>query len=354
LLLLWIGFVGFILAMLALDLGVFQRNPHAVRFREAVIRCACWISLGLCFGIFVYFAYELQWFGLGVAVDSVDGMVNNGEMALTKYLTGYIVEQSLSADNVVVMVSVFAFFGVAPQYQHRVLFWGIIGAILMRGIMIAIGAALITRFHWILYVFGAFLIITGIRMFFDKMEAGDLERNPVMRLVRRFIPVTAQFHGSHFVVRAGTDEAHEPPVPGAPCKPDTIAEKAKTGALMLTPLGLALLVVELSDLVFAVDSIPAVFAITTDPFLVFTSNVFAMLGLRSLYFALAGLLDRFRYLNPSIAIVLVIVGIKMLASDWIKATFGSHANLYLLGLVVSILTIGIALSWIVSARERRR
>ncbi len=352
--LLWVGFVAFILAMLALDLGIFQRNPHAVTVREALVRCACWISLGLGFGLFVHFAYDLQLFGLGVDVDSVDGMVNDGDMALAKYLTGYLVEQSLSADNVVVMVSVFAFFGVAPQYQHRVLFWGIIGAIVLRGVMITIGAALIARFHWILYVFGGFLIFTGIRMFFVKMEHGDLERNPVMRLVRRVIPVTAQFHGGHFVVRAGSDEALEPPTPGAQCKSDSVAEKAKKGALMLTPLGLALVVVELSDLVFAVDSIPAVFAITTDPFLVFTSNVFAILGLRSLYFALAGLLDRFRYLSASIAFVLVIVGTKMLASSWIKATFGSRANLYLLVLIFSILTIGIVASWLASARDRGR
>ncbi len=350
---LWVGFVAFILLMLALDLGIFQRNPHAVTMREALIRCACWISLGLAFGIFVHLAYDLQWFGLGVDVDSVDGFVNDGDMALAKYLTGYLVEQSLSADNVVIMVAVFAFFGVAPQYQHRVLFWGIIGAIVMRGVMIAIGATLISRFHWILFVFGGFLIVTGIRMFFVKLAHGDLERHPVMRLVRRFIPVTAQFHGGHFIVRAGSDDALEPPVPGAHCKADAVVEKAKRGTLLLTPLGLALVVVEMSDLVFAVDSIPAVFAITADPFLVFTSNVFAILGLRSLYFALAGLLDRFRYLNAAIAIVLIIVGTKMLASSWIKTTFGSRANFYLLGVIFSILTVGIAISWIASARDRR-
>ena len=351
--LVWIGFVGFVLSMLALDLGVFQRRPHAVSMREALARCAAWMSLGLGFGVFVYFAYELQWFGLGVGVDSVDGFVNDGDMAVAKYLTGYIVEQSLSADNVVVMVTVFTFFGVAPQYQHRVLFWGILGAMLLRGVMIAIGATLIARFHWVLYLFGAFLIVTGIRMFFIKMQHADLDRHPIMRLVRRLIPVTAQFHGGHFVVRAGSEDAREPPVPGGHCKTDSVVEKAKAGALLLTPLGLALVVVEISDLVFAVDSIPAIFAITADPFLVFTSNVFAILGLRSLYFALAGLLDRFRYLNPSIAVVLVIVGGKMLASSWIKVTVGSRANFYLLALIFSILSIGIAASWLVSARDRQ-
>ncbi len=214
----WIGFIGFILAMLALDLGIFQRRAHAVSMHEALLRCAGWISLGLGFGVFVYFAYEHQWFGLGIAVDTVDGFVNDGNMAATKYLTGYIVEQSLSADNIVVMVTVFTFFGVAPHYQHRVLFWGILGAMVLRGVMIAIGATLISRFHWILYVFGAFLIVTGMRMFFVKVQLGDLDRNPLMRLVRRLIPVTSQFHGGHFVVRAGTDDAREPPVPGARCK----------------------------------------------------------------------------------------------------------------------------------------
>jgi tellurite resistance protein TerC len=351
LLLLWVGFVVFIALMLALDLGVFQRNPHAVSMREALIRYAGWLSLGLGFGIFVHAAYDAQWFGLGFDVDSVDGFVNDGDMALAKYLTGYLVEQSLSADNVVVMVAVFAFFGVAPRYQHRVLFWGVLGAIVLRGVMIAIGATLISRFHWILYVFGGFLILTGLRMFLVRIEHGDLERNPVMRLVRRLIPVTAQFHGGHFVVRAGSDDAREPAVPGARCSADLMVEKAKTGALLLTPLGLAVVFVELSDLIFAVDSIPAIFAITADPFLVFTSNVFAILGMRSLYFALAGLLNRFRYLNASIAIVLMIVGGKMLASSWIKATFGARANFYLLGLIFAIITIGIAVSWIGSSRR---
>ena len=224
----WVGFVVFILLMLALDLGVLQRNPHSVTMREALIRCAGWISLGLCFGIFVHLAYDHQWFGLGVAVDSVDGFVNDGDMALAKYLTAYLVEQSLSADNVVVMVSVFAFFGVAPQYQHRVLFWGIIGAIAMRGVMIAVGTTLISRFHWILYVFGAFLIITGIRMFFVKMQHGDLERNPVMRLVRRFVPVTAQFHGGHFIVRAGTNDARSRRCPARNARPIRWSKKRGT------------------------------------------------------------------------------------------------------------------------------
>jgi TerC family integral membrane protein len=346
--LVWIGFVAFILVCLALDLGVFQRRVHVIEVREALIRSAMWMALGLGFGIFVYYAYDLQWFGLGVTVDSVDGEVNDGDMALAKYLTGYIVEQSLSVDNIFVMVTIFAYFGVAPQYQPRVLLWGIIGAMTLRGIMIGIGATLIYRFHWILYVFGAFLIVTGVRMLFVKAEAVDLDQNPLVRWVRRWVPVTAQFHGGHFVVRAGSDDAREPPVPGVHCKRDAVVEAAMRGALLLTPLGLALVVVELSDLIFAVDSIPAIFAITADPFLVFTSNVFAILGLRSLYFALAGLIDRFRYLNVSLALVLVVVGAKMLASSWLKATFGTRANAYLLGVIVLILALGVAASWLAS------
>jgi tellurite resistance protein TerC len=352
LVLVWIGFVVFILACLALDLGVFQRRAHTIETREALIRSALWMSLGLSFGIFVYYAYELQWFGLGVEVDSVDGEVNDGNMALAKYLTGYIIEQSLSVDNIFVMVTIFAYFGVVPEYQPRVLQWGIVGAMALRGIMIAVGASLIYRFHWILYLFGAFLIVTGVRMLFVKGEATDLDRNPLVRWVRRWIPVTAQFHGGHFVVRAGSSDALEPPAPGHHCKRDAVVEGATRGALLLTPLGLALVVIELSDLIFAIDSIPAIFAITADPFLVFTSNVFAILGLRSLYFALAGLIDRFRYLNISLALVLVVVGAKMLASSWLKATFGSRANVYLLGTIVAILALGIAASWFASRLER--
>ena len=340
----WAAFVGFILAMLALDMGVLQRDAHVVSMREALVRSAAWISLGLGFSIVVYFAYELQWFGLGRAIDSVDGGINDGTLAATKYLTGYVVEQSLSVDNIFVMVTIFAYFGVAPRYQHRVLFWGIIGAMAMRGVMIVVGAALIERFHWILYLFGASLIVMGVRLFLIKTQRPDLETNPIVRLVRRVIPVTAQFHGRHFFVRAGSLDAREPAVPGGVRCGDSVAEVARAGALLMTPLGLALIVVELSDLVFAVDSIPAVFAITADPFLVFTSNVFAMLGLRSMYFALAGLLDRFRYLNASISVVLVIVGAKMLVAPWLHGVLGRHANVYLLAIILVVLGWGVVVS----------
>ena len=350
----WLGFVGFVLFCLALDLGVFQRRAHVIAMREALVRSAAWMSLGLGFGVFVYLAYELKWFGLGVDVDEVDGFVNDGSMALAKYLTGYIVEQSLSVDNIFVMVTIFTYFGVAPQYQPRVLLWGILGAMAMRGVVIAVGATLVYRFHWILYLFGAFLVLTGVRMVLVKADATDLDGNWIVRWVRRFLPVTSQFHGGHFVVRAGSADALEPPVVGQHCKRDVVVETATRGALLLTPLGLALLVVELSDLIFAIDSIPAIFAITADPFLVFSSNVFAILGLRSLYFALAGLIIRFRYLNVSIALVLVVVGGKMLASSWLKATFGTRANQYLLGVIVTILVAGVVASWVVNRFGRPR
>ena len=350
----WIGFVAFVLFCLALDLGVFQRRAHVIAMREALVRSALWMSLGLGFGVFVYLAYELKWFGLGIEVDEVDGFVNDGSMAVAKYLTGYIVEQSLSVDNIFVMVTIFTYFGVAPQYQPRVLLWGILGAMVMRGVMIAVGTSLIYRFHWILYLFGAFLVLTGVRMVFVKGETTDLDDNRIVRWVRRWVPVTSQFHGGHFLVRAGSADALEPPVAGQHCKRDAVVENAKRGALLLTPLGLALVVVELSDLIFAVDSIPAIFAITADPFLVFTSNVFAILGLRSLYFALTGLIMRFRYLNVSIACVLVVVGGKMLASSWLKATFGTRANHYLLGLIIGILVAGIVASWVANRFGRPR
>jgi len=347
----WVGFVCFILAMLALDLGVLHRGAHTVSMREALLRSAGWISLGIGFSVFVYFAYALNWFGLGLSIDSVDGIVNTGGIAATKYLTGYLVEQSLSVDNIFVMVTIFRFFGVPPRYQHRVLFWGILGAMVLRGAMIAIGATLIARFHWILYVFGAFLVLIGMRMFFVKTERADLERHPLMRLVRRLIPMTIHVDTGHFFVRAGTGTAFEPTQRGALRRSDAAAAQARAGALLLTPLGLALVVIELSDLVFALDSIPAIFAITADPFLVFTSNIFAILGLRSLYFAVAGLIDRFRYLNVSIAVVLVIVGAKMLATSWFQVLFGPHSNFYLLGIILLVLVVGVVASWV--ARDDR-
>ena len=340
----WTVFIAFVLLMLALDLGVFHRKAHVVKVREALLWSIMWITLGVSFSIFVYFAYQNQWFNLGTTPDAADGLLNDGTTAVEKYLTGYVVEKSLSVDNIFVISMIFSSFGVAAVYQHRVLFWGILGALVMRGAMIALGAQLIARFHWVLYVFAVFLIVTGIRMLFMDTTPGDPASNRVVKLARRFFPVSSRFHGQHFIVRAGSRHAEESATPGAPTEYDAAVEGARPGSLMLTPLALALLMVETTDLIFAVDSIPAIFAITADPFLVFTSNVFAILGLRSLYFALAGMVERFRYLKPALALVLLVVGFKMLLAEWLKLTLGRHFNLVLLAVVLVILAIGVLAS----------
>jgi tellurite resistance protein TerC len=373
-LLIWIGFLAFILAMLALDLGVFHRKAHVVRMREALAWSAVWVAMGLAFTGFVYFAYEHHWMGLGLppggagagvgggvvadlmAVSPANPQgVNDGWSASVKYVTGYLIEKSLSVDNIFVIAMIFAFLAVPPLYQHRVLFWGILGALVMRGVMIAVGAQLITKFTWVVYVFGAFLILTALKMLLLKTDHGDPSKNVLVRLTKRFVPVTDRFHGEHFFVRAGSDASHEAPTPGAAVERDPAVERveqSQPGTWMITPLFLALLMVEFTDLIFAVDSIPAIFAITTDPFLVFTSNVFAILGLRSLYFALAGMIETFRYLKVSLAFVLMLVGVKMMTHAWLKSVLGEHFNLYLLGAVVLILAAGVVASlW--SNRRRR-
>ena len=347
----WIAFIAFVLLMLALDLGVFHRKAHVVSVREALAWSTVWITMGLSFSVFVYFAYDGQWFGLGTVVDTVDGLVNDGQMAAEKYLTGYVVEKSLSVDNIFVIAMIFGFFAVPPLYQHRVLFWGILGALVLRGAMIGVGATLIAEYHWILYVFAVFLILTAFKMLFLNTEQTDPNKTIVIQLTRRLFPVTARFHGEHFIVRAGAPASYESEVPGAPMVPDEVVEKARPGTLLLTPLALALVMVETTDLIFAVDSIPAIFAITGDPFLVFTSNVFAILGLRSLYFALAGMVAKFRYLKVSLALILMIVGVKMLLAEWLKLAVGRHFNLYLLAVILSVLAAGVAASVLA---ERRR
>ena len=350
----WIAFIVFVLLMLALDMGVFHRKAHVVDVKEALAWSAVWLSMGLAFAVFLYFAYDNQWFGLGTVVDAVDGMVNNGATATEKYLTGYIVEKSLSVDNIFVIALLFGFFAVPPIYQHRVLFWGILGALLLRGLMIGLGAKLIAEFHWILYVFAVFLILTAVKMLFLETELNDPNKNIVVRLTRRFFPVTARFHGEHFIVRAGAPASHESEVPGEPALRDEVVESARPGTLLLTPLALALVMIETTDLIFAVDSIPAIFAITSDPFLVFTSNVFAILGLRSLYFALAGMVKKFRYLKVALALILMVVGLKMLLAEWLKLALGRHFNLYLLMVVVTILAAGVVGSLWADRRERNR
>jgi tellurite resistance protein TerC len=354
--LIWTGFVLFVLLMLALDLGVFHRKAHVVRVREALAWSAVWIALGLAFSLFVYHGYENRWLGLGLAPDAVDrsaefpdGRANDGRSAVIKYLTGYVVEKSLSVDNVFVIAMIFGFLAVPPLYQHRVLFWGILGALVMRGAMIAVGSRLIAEFSWILSVFGVFLIATAVKMLLIR-EATDPNDTWVVRLTRRFFPITERFHGEHFLVRAGSSASREAETPGAPMLEDAAVARARPGTWMLTPLALALIMVETTDLIFAVDSIPAIFAITADPFLVFTSNVFAILGLRSLYFALAGAIDAFRYLKVSLALVLAVVGFKMLAHSWLKSLLGPNFNLYLLLVVLGILALGVLASWLLNPR----
>ena len=326
--LIWIAFLTFIFVLLALDLGVFHRRAHVISVREALKWTLIWMATALAFAGFVYFGYEHHWLGLGLEPDPVDrseaypdGRVNDARSAVLKFLTGYVVELSLSADNVFVIAMLFGYFAIPRMYQHRVLFWGIIGALAMRGGMIAIGAQLVAEFSWVLSVFGVLLILTAVKMAFMSAADGDPGHNVIVRLMRRFLPVTKQFHGEHFLVRA-------------------------QGRWVLTPLAPALVMVETTDLVFAVDSIPAIFAITADPFLVFTSNVFAILGLRSLYFALAGALHLFRYLKYALALVLLTVGIKMLAHSWLERVLGPNFNLYLLATVVLILGIGVLVSLI--------
>jgi TerC family integral membrane protein len=355
-LLIWTGFVVFVLLMLALDLGVFHRKAHVVGVREALAWSAVWIALGLTFSLFVYHGYEGRWLGLGSVPDVVDrsselpeGRVNDGRSAVVKYLTGYVVEKSLSVDNVFVIAMIFGFLAVPPLYQHRVLFWGILGALVMRGAMIAIGARLIAEFSWILMVFGVLLIATAVKMLMVR-ETTDPNATWVVRLTRRFFPVTERFHGEHFVVRAGSSASREVETPGAPVVEDAAVARARPGSWMLTPLALALIMVEATDLVFAVDSIPAIFAITADPFLVFTSNVFAILGLRSLYFALAGAISAFRYLKLSLALVLALVGVKMLAHTWLKKLLGPDYSLYLLLVVLGVLAAGVLASRLRPAR----
>lgn len=347
----WVGFLTPVIIMLALDLGVFHREAHVVSTREALAWSAAWAVLSVLFALFVYFTYEGHWLEIGTAADPVDHTLSSGAIAAEKYLTGYVVEKSLSVDNLFVIAMAFALLGVPPIHQHRVLYWGILGALALRGVMITLGAKLIAEFHWVLYLFAAFLIATALHMLFAKAWYIDPHKNLIVRLVRRVLPVTARFHGSHFIVRAGGDAAHQGRIAGAP---DEVLDRARPGALLLTPLALALIMVAISDVIFAIDSVPAIFAITGDPFLVFTSNVFAILGLHALYFALSGMVSRFHHLKTALALVLIVVGLELLFAEWLKQALGRHFNLYLLGLVLTILAAGVAASLGPERRPRKR
>jgi len=288
----WIVFNLFVLAMLALDLGLFHRKSHAVGTREALGWSAVWISLALIFNVILYF-----W---------------RGPLPATEFLTGYLIEKALSVDNIFVFIMIFAYFKTPALHQHKVLFWGILGALLMRAIFIFGGVKMLEHFHWIIYVFGAFLIFTGIKMVLAKDKEIEPEKNPLLKFFRRIVPITETHEGGHFWVR-------------------------RHGRLWATPLFVALLFVEMSDLIFAVDSIPAILSITRDPFLVYTSNVFAILGLRSLYFALAGIVDMFKYLHYGLAGILVFVGAKMALMDVYKIPIWISLFIILAILLISII-----------------
>lgn len=295
---LWIGFNVFVLVMLALDLGVFHRKNHVVGLKESITWTAVWVAMAMLF----------NW---GIA------HFMGNEKAL-EFFTGYVIEKSLSVDNVFIFALLFSYFAVPALYQHKVLFWGILGALVMRAVMIALGAKLIAEFAWIIYVFGAFLILTGVKMIVKREEKIHPEQNPVVRFFKRFAPSTSDFRGDKFFVR-------------------------EKGVLMATPLFVVLILVEFSDLIFAVDSIPAIFAVTKDPFIVYTSNVFAILGLRSLYFALAGVLDKFHYLKVGLGVVLSFVGVKMLLAH----TPWKIDTLVSLGVIIVVLTASVvaSLAW---------
>ncbi len=298
---LWIGFTVFVLAMLVLDLGVFHRQAHSVKLKEAAIWSAVWIGISLLFGIGVY-----HYFG--------------GELAL-QYYTGYVIEKALSVDNVFVILVVMGFFAVPPRYQHKVLFWGILGALVMRAVFIFAGAALIQRFHWVMYVFGAVLVLTAVKLFLSKEEEVHPDRNLVFRAFKRLVPSVNEYREGKFRVK-------------------------ENGRWMATPLLLVLVTIEATDLVFAVDSIPAIFAVSLDPFIVYTSNIFAILGLRSLFFLLAGVMGKFHYLKLGLSAVLMFVGLKMLIVPWWKIPIGLS-----LGVIAGLLAGAIVASLI---RDRKR
>ena len=298
---LWIGFSVFVLAMLALDLGVFHRKSHTVSMREALTWSGVWITLALLFNAGIWY-----WKG------STKGL---------EFLTGYVVELSLSVDNLFVFLLIFGYFKVPAQYQHKVLFWGILGALVMRAIFIGAGIALIQKFHWIIYVFGGILVISGLKMAFEKDKEVHPEKNPMLRLFRRFMPVTSEYHGGSFFVK-------------------------QSRLWVATPLFIVLLMLETTDLVFAVDSVPAVLAITTDPFIVYTSNVFAILGLRSMFFALAGVMKLFHYLHYGLAAVLVFVGGKMLLAGYYKIP-----TLASLLVIIGLLAVAVVASLLHAARR---
>ena len=313
----YLGFTGFVLLLLALDLGVFHRQAHAVSFREAATWSAVWVGLALLFNFLLY-QYALWKFPQDARLMATPGFDPAGaawRVAL-EFLTGYVVEKSLSVDNIFVFVLVFGYFAIPAKYQHRVLFYGIIGALVFRAVFIAVGSALM-QYHWLVVIFGVFLILTGVKMMLTPDKGVEPEKNLLIRLFRRLVPTTAGLRGGRFFVREG-------------------------GVLYATPLFVALLFLEATDVIFAVDSVPAIFALTSEPLIVFTSNIFAILGLRALYFMLAGAMDRFHLLKYGLAVVLVFVGSKMV---WLDALFGGKFPIGLsLGIITAVIAASVAAS----------
>ncbi len=299
----WLGFFGLVVALLAFDLGVLHRDQHEIGVRESLLLSAFYIALGLGFGGFV-------WYSLG-------------QQSGVEYLTGFVVEKTLAMDNVFVIALIFSTLAIPRQYQHRVLFWGILGVILLRAIMIGFGATLVSQFGWLLYVFAAFLVLTGIKMLFTGHDEPDLANNRLLKFMRKRFRITDELHGQRFFVD----------------QPDP-----KTGkiARFMTPLFLALVMIEIADVIFAVDSVPAIFNITTDPYLVYTSNIFAILGLRALYFALSAVIHRFAYLKQALAVLLVFIGSKVFVADWLG--LGKFPAEWSLGVTFAILASGIGYS----------
>lgn len=319
---LWLAFFALITLLLVLDLGVFHSKSHVISIREATGWTVFWITLGVAFGGLVFAIYEYQWFGANLE-PAAGSLVSGGTQAVVQYITAYLLEKSLSVDNIFVIAMIFSSFRVPAQYQHRVLFWGIVGALVTRGAMIAGGVWLVQHFSWIFYVFGGYLCYAGVKMLITKDHTGDEPAsNWMTRLIKRVLPIVPGDHDGRFTTR--TD-----------------------GKFAFTELSLALITVELTDIVFAVDSIPAVLAITADPFIVVTSNVFAILGLRSLYFVVADMMTRFRYLKIALAALLVFIGVKMILHSWVKIP-----NLLSLGVVLAMITIGVTASLIATKAEQ--
>jgi len=315
----YVAFTGFVLFMLALDLGVFHRNAHEVKFKEATIWCVIWIGLALAFNYFLY-RYSLYSFSNNPRLAGLEGFDSGGMAKQTalEFLTGFIVEKSLAIDNIFVFVLIFAYFGIPLKYQHRVLFYGIIGALIFRAIFIALGSVLM-QYHTIVMLFGVFLIITGIKLMFSPEKKIEPEKNPLIRLLKRFLPVTSSIEGQSLFVR-------------------------KAGVIHGTPLLVALVVVEVSDIIFAVDSVPAIFAITKEPLIVFTSNMFAILGLRAMFFMLAAIVEKFYLLKYGLAIILVFVGLKMV---WLNELWGGKFPIsYSLGIISAVLSLSVLCSFL--------